>query len=231
LADELAGLIRAVRHMRLDKRRPNPDAKPLSGALIETTNKVLAIGSSTGGTDALTRLLAPLPPTSPGTVIVQHMPAGFTKSFADRLDSLSALEVKEAEDGDSVVPGRALLAPGERHMMLVRDGARYIVRVYDGERVCRHRPSVEVLFNSVAKFAGANAMGVMLTGMGDDGASAMKKMHDAGAFTVAQDKSSCVVFGMPNAAIEAGGVDEVLHLDDIPQRVVDFASEQISRAA
>ena len=231
LADEVARLVRSARHMKLDRRNPTANAKPLDGGLIQTTNKILAIGSSTGGTDALTRVLTPLPPTAPGTVIVQHMPAGFTKSFADRLNGLCQLDVKEAEDGDSVVPGRALLAPGERHMMLVRDGARYIVRVYDGERVCRHRPSVEVLFNSVAKFAATNAMGVMLTGMGDDGASAMKTMHDAGAFTVAQNKESCVVFGMPHAAIEAGGVDEVRHLDDIPQRIVDFASEKVKRAA
>jgi two-component system chemotaxis response regulator CheB len=163
-------------------------------------------------------------------VIVQHMPAGFTSSFAARLDGLSALEVKEARDGDAVVPGRALLAPGERHMKLERDGARYIVRVFDGERVCRHRPSVEVLFDSVAQYAGGNAMGVMLTGMGDDGASAMKRMHDAGAFTVAQDKDSCVVFGMPHAAIEAGGVDEVHPLDDIPAQIVRFASNKLKRA-
>ncbi|GAB4548862.1 MAG: chemotaxis response regulator protein-glutamate methylesterase [Phycisphaerales bacterium] len=231
LTDELARLIHGAKHIKLDRRKPVSASKPITTAMIETTNKIVAVGSSTGGTDALTRLLTPLPPTAPGIVIVQHMPAGFTKSFADRLDTLCQLEVTEAQDGDSVVPGRALLAPGERHMKLLRDGARYIVRVYDGERVCRHRPSVHVLFESVAKHAGANAMGVMLTGMGDDGAEAMKSMHDAGAFNVAQNKESCVVFGMPHAAIEAGGVDEVLHLDSIPQRIADFASAKFKRAA
>lgn len=231
LAQELAQLIKGARYMKLEKRTGVAAQTVISGAMIETTNRIVAVGSSTGGTDALARLLAPLPATSPGMVIVQHMPAGFTASFAARLNGLSQLEVREAQDGDSVIPGRALLAPGERHMRLSRDGARYVVEVFDGERVCRHRPSVEVLFNSVAKYAASNAMGVMLTGMGDDGATAMKTMHDAGAFTVAQDKDSCVVFGMPQAAINAGGVDEVHPLDEIPSRIVDFASARFKKSA
>ncbi len=192
-------------------------------SMTRTTNKVVAIGSSTGGTQALAELLPALPANCPGIVIVQHMPELFTRSFAERLNSKCAFEVKEAQDGDSVMPGRALLAPGNQHMLLQRSGARYYVKVKAGPLVSRHRPSVDVLFKSVARYAGANAVGVMLTGMGADGADGMKEMHDGGAKNIAQDERSCVVFGMPKEAIARGGVDHVLPLDSIASMVVRLA--------
>ncbi|MBC8318403.1 MAG: chemotaxis response regulator protein-glutamate methylesterase [Desulfobulbaceae bacterium] len=191
-------------------------------SLTETTNKVIAIGSSTGGTEALKEVLIKLPPSTPGIMIVQHMPPNFTTSFAKRLDSLCRIRVKEAEDGDAVLPGHALLAPGNFHMVMRRSGARYYVNVKNGPLVCHQRPAVDVLFNSVAAFAGANALGVILTGMGRDGAEGMLKMHDAGAKTIAQDEKSCVVFGMPKEAIAAGGVDKVVPLQDISQAILDM---------
>jgi len=191
-------------------------------SLSETTNKIIAIGSSTGGTEALKEVLIQLPPTSPGILIVQHMPPNFTTSFAKRLDSLCRINVKEAEDGDAVLPGHALLAPGNYHMVMRRSGARYYVNVKTGPLVCHQRPAVDVLFNSVAAFGGANALGVILTGMGKDGAQGMLKMHDAGAKTIAQDEKSCVVFGMPKEAIAMGGVDKVVPLGDISQAILDM---------
>ncbi|SCK29346.1 chemotaxis response regulator protein-glutamate methylesterase [Vogesella sp. LIG4] len=190
--------------------------------LSQTTDRVIAIGTSTGGTQALEYLLPRLPPSVPGLVIVQHMPAQFTQSFARRLNDLSRIEVKEAASGDRVVTGRALIAPGGRHMLLKRNGAQYVVDVVDGPPVSRHRPSVDVLFRSVAKSAGANALGVIMTGMGDDGARGMKEMHDAGAPTVAQDEASCIVFGMPKEAIRHGGAAEVAALEDIPAMIVRY---------
>jgi two-component system chemotaxis response regulator CheB len=191
-------------------------------AMAETTDKVVAIGTSTGGTQALEAVLTRLPAVTTGIVIVQHMPEKFTAMFADRLNTLCALEVREAKDGDRVLPGRALIAPGGRHMMLKRSGAQYYVAVADGPVVNRHKPSVDVLFRSVAQIAGRNALGVIMTGMGDDGARGMKEMHDAGAQTVAEDESTCVVFGMPKVAIDLGGVDKVVPLDRIPQEIMAF---------
>jgi len=191
-------------------------------SLSQTTNKLIAIGSSTGGTEALKEVLIKLPPSTPGIMIVQHMPPNFTTSFAERLDSLCRINVKEAEDGDSVLPGHALLAPGNYHMVMRRSGARYYVNVKNGPLVCHQRPAVDVLFNSVAAFGGANALGVILTGMGKDGAQGMLKMHDAGAKTIVQDEKSCVVFGMPKEAIAAGGVDKVVPLGDISQAILDM---------
>ncbi|MEW6220757.1 MAG: chemotaxis response regulator protein-glutamate methylesterase [Thermodesulfobacteriota bacterium] len=191
-------------------------------ALAQTTNKVVAIGASTGGTEALTTVLTQFPPTMPGIVVVQHMPAHFTSSFAQRLDGLCQIRVKEAEDGDSVVPGTCLIAPGNFHMVMRRSGARYYVNVKSGPMVCHQRPSVDVLFNSVAVYAGANAVGVILTGMGKDGAQGMLKMKEAGARNIAQDEASCVVFGMPREAIEMGAVDRVVPLDQVGRAVMDL---------
>jgi two-component system, chemotaxis family, protein-glutamate methylesterase/glutaminase len=191
-------------------------AKPSPHAMLRTTEKVVAVGASTGGTEALRVFLEAMPADSPGIVIVQHMPEGFTRSFAKRLDGLCQINVKEAEDNDSVIRGRALIAPGNRHLLLKRSGARYYVELKDGPLVSRHRPSVDVLFRSAARYAGNNAVGVILTGMGDDGASGMKEMKDAGAYTIAQDEATCVVFGMPNEAIKKGGVSTVLPLNEIP---------------
>ena len=191
-----------------------------SGAMIKTTDKVIAIGTSTGGTQALEAILTRLPVTVPGIVVVQHMPEKFTGMFSERLNSLCQIEVREAQNNDRVLPGRALIAPGGKHMMLKRSGAQYYVEVADGPLVNRHKPSVDVLFRSVAKFAGVNATGIIMTGMGDDGARGMKEMHDAGARTVAQDEATCVVFGMPKEAIKMGGVDRVLPLDQIPAAIV-----------
>lgn len=190
---------------------------------IKTTNKVVAIGASTGGTQALQRVLSALPRTAPGIVIVQHMPEHFTTSFANRLNELCAIEVKEAEDGDSVIPGRALIAPGNRHMLLRRSGAKYYVEVKNGPLVSRHRPSVEVLFNSTAQAAGQNAIGVIMTGMGSDGADGMLRMKESGAITIAQDEESCVVFGMPKEAIKRGAVDYIVPLDKIPEMILKCA--------
>jgi two-component system chemotaxis response regulator CheB len=191
-------------------------------ALERTTDQVVAIGTSTGGTQALEAVLTRLPATSPGIVIVQHMPEKFTAMFAERLNSLSEMEVREARNGDRVVPGLVLIAPGGRHMMLKRNGAQYVVDVADGPLINRHKPSVDVLFRSVAKFAGANALGIIMTGMGDDGARGMKEMHDAGAQTIAQDEASCVVFGMPKEAMKLGGVDQTMPLGQIPGAIVKY---------
>jgi two-component system chemotaxis response regulator CheB len=191
-------------------------------AMANTTDKIVAIGTSTGGTQALEAVLTKLPGVTTGIVIVQHMPEKFTAMFAERLNTLCAIEVREAKDGDRVMPGRALIAPGGRHMMLKRSGAQYYVAVADGPVVNRHKPSVDVLFRSVAQVAGRNALGVIMTGMGDDGARGMKEMHDVGAQTVAEDESTCVVFGMPKVAIEMGGVDKIVPLDRIPQEIIAY---------
>jgi two-component system chemotaxis response regulator CheB len=195
-------------------------AKPPSNAMIQTTEKVVAVGASTGGTEALRVFLEAMPANAPGIVIVQHMPEKFTAQFAQRLDGLCAISVKEAADGDTVIPGQALIAPGNRHMLLKRSGARYHVEIRDGPLVSRHRPSVDVLFRSTARYAGSNAVGVIMTGMGDDGARGMLEMKEAGAWNIAQDEESCVVFGMPAEAIKKGGVAQVLSLDHIASEVV-----------
>ena len=187
--------------------------------MAETTDSVVAIGTSTGGTQALELVLTALPRVSPGIVIVQHMPEKFTTAFAARLNSLCQIEVREAQNGDRVIPGRALIAPGGLNMLLKRSGAQYHVEVKSGPLVSRHCPSVDVLFRSVAKFAGKNALGIIMTGMGDDGAHGLLEMHDAGARTVAQDEESCVVFGMPKEAIKLGGVDKVMPLRSISREI------------
>ena len=184
-------------------------------SMLETTDKVVAIGASTGGTEALLTILRELPVDAPGIVVVQHMPEKFTAQFAARLDSLCAITVKQASTGDSVLRGQALIAPGNHHLLLKRSGARYYVEISDGPLVNRHRPSVDVLFRSTARYAGSNAVGIILTGMGDDGARGLLEMHQAGAHTLAQDEASCVVFGMPAEAIKRGGVDRILPLDQI----------------
>jgi len=189
-------------------------------ALAQTTNKIIAIGASTGGTEALKAVLTKLPHNAPGVVIVQHMPANFTTAFAERLNSLCQINVREARDNDSVIPGTALLAPGNYHMILRRSGARYYVEVKTGPMVHHQRPAVDILFKSTARFAGANAIGVILTGMGADGAEGLKEMRDAGAGTIAQDEKSCVVFGMPKEAIKLGAVERVLPLDLIAAEII-----------
>jgi two-component system chemotaxis response regulator CheB len=184
-------------------------------AMTQTTERVVAIGTSTGGTQALEEVLTALPRVSPGIVIVQHMPEKFTAAFAARLDGLCQITVKEAENNDRVIQGRALIAPGGRHIVVKRSGAQYFVEVVDGPLVNRHRPSVDVMFRSVAKAAGVNALGVIMTGMGDDGAAGLLEMRTAGARTVAQDEASCVVFGMPKEAIKRGGVEKTLPLSAV----------------
>jgi len=196
-------------------------ALPLLDNRRTSTEKVIAIGASTGGTEAIREVLMRLPPDAPGVVITQHMPAGFTKSFAQRLDGLCRIAVKQAEHGERILPGHAYIAPGDNHLLLARRGADYIATISDADPVNRHRPSVEVLFQSVAQHAGPNAIGIMLTGMGKDGALAMAEMKRAGAYNLAQDEASCVVFGMPKEAIAAGGVDEILPVLEIAGRVMN----------
>jgi two-component system chemotaxis response regulator CheB len=230
-AEDVVGAVRAAAQANVRRLVPGPVVKPkltadaiLSGpaptqAMHETTDKVVAVGTSTGGTQALEVMLSALARTVPGLVIVQHMPEKFTAAFADRLNSICQIEVREAKHGDRVMPGRALIAPGGRHMMLKRSGAQYHVDVVDGPAVNRHRPSVDVLFRSVARCAGGNALGVIMTGMGDDGARGMKEMRDAGAATLAQDEASCVVYGMPKEAVKLGGVQKSVPLGAIAQEV------------
>jgi two-component system chemotaxis response regulator CheB len=189
-------------------------------AMSKTTERVVAIGTSTGGTQALEEVLTALPRVTPGMVIVQHMPEKFTAAFAERLDKLCKIEVKEAQNNDRVIPGRALIAPGGKHMLLRLSGAQYFVEVVDGPLVNRHRPSVDVLFRSVAKCAGANALGVIMTGMGDDGAAGLLEMREAGARTVAQDEETCVVYGMPKEAVKKGGVEKTVPLQLIHKDIL-----------
>ncbi|MDA8083635.1 MAG: chemotaxis response regulator protein-glutamate methylesterase [Nitrospiraceae bacterium] len=194
--------------------------KPSSRAMVQTTEKVVVVGASTGGTEALRVFLEMMPPDAPGIVIVQHMPENFTTAFSKRLDGLCAITVKEAADNDSVIRGRALIAPGNRHLLLKRSGARYYVEIKDGPLVSRHRPSVDVLFRSAARYAGKNAVAAIMTGMGDDGARGMQELKQAGAYTIAQDEASCVVFGMPKEAIKLGCVDKVTPLEAIASVVL-----------
>ncbi len=195
-------------------------SKALKTRVIQTTEKIVMVGASTGGTEALRIFLEVLPQDSPGIVIVQHMPENFTRAFSERLNGICRVEVKEAADGDSVLRGRVLIAPGNRHILLKRSGARYHVEVKDGPLVCRHRPSVDVLFRSSARYAGANVVGVIMTGMGDDGARGMLELNEAGAYTIAQDEATSVVFGMPQEAIKLGGVDKVYPLNRIAAAVL-----------
>ena len=200
---------------------------PLHRTLTHTTDRLVAIGTSTGGTIALERVLSALPADSPGLVIVQHMPEKFTAAFADRLNSLCAIEVREARNGDRVLDGVALIAPGGLHLQLCRSGAHYCVEVLDGPPVNRHKPSVDVLFRSVAKAAGPNALGIIMTGMGDDGARGLLAMRDSGAKTVAQDEASCVVFGMPKEAIRMGAAVDVYPLTQLPNEIMAFVRQGI----
>lgn len=193
---------------------------PPARAMTQTTERVIAIGTSTGGTQALEAVLTSLPRVSPGLVIVQHMPEKFTAAFASRLDGLCEISVKEAATNDRVMPGRALIAPGGKHLLLKRSGAQYYVEVVDGPFVNRHRPSVDVMFRSVARSAGANALGIIMTGMGNDGAAGLLEMRNAGARTLAQDEESCVVFGMPKEAIKRGGVERTIRLDSIAREIL-----------
>ncbi|MBW8369502.1 MAG: chemotaxis response regulator protein-glutamate methylesterase [Thiobacillus sp.] len=232
---EIVSAVRAaaqakVRHLvpvAVPPPRYGLDAIPASPLLsmAETTDKVVAIGASTGGTQALEVVLTALPRVCPGIVIVQHMPEKFTAAFAARLDSVCAIEVREAKHGDRVRPGLALIAPGGRHMQLRRSGAQYHVDVIDGPPVNRHRPSVDVLFRSTARCAGGNALGIIMTGMGDDGARGMKEMRDTGAATLAQDEASCVVYGMPKEAVRLGGVGRSLPLASLPWEIARYGGE------
>ncbi len=202
-----------------------PKMIPSESSMIKTTELVVAVGASTGGTDALRIFLEAIPLDCPGIVIVQHMPENFTKSFANRLNDLCNISVKEAENGDTVMRGRALIAPGNHHMLLKRSGAKYYVEIKDGPLVNRHRPSVDVLFRSTARYAGKNAIGIIMTGMGDDGARGLLEMKEVGARTIAQDEKSCVVFGMPNEAIKAGAVEKILPLDQIASTTMTWAKQ------
>jgi len=195
-------------------------------SLVATTEQVIALGTSTGGTQALEAVLTQLPRTAPGIVVVQHMPPKFTSAFAKRLDGLCEVEVLEAQGGERVLPGRVLIAPGGRHLVLKRSGAEYCVDVIDAPAVNRHCPSVDVLFRSVARVAGRNATGIIMTGMGDDGARGLKEMRDAGAHTWAQDEQSCVVFGMPKEAIRMGGAEHVVPLSDIPRVILSVPARK-----
>ena len=235
---QLIDEVRAARGARLSNLRPAADTPtglenrvkltadamlqaPSGRTMFRTTERIVANGTSTGGTQALEYVLPRLPRDCPGIAVVQHMPEAFTASFARRLNQLSQIEVKEAASGDRLVAGLALIAPGGKHLMVVRSGTQYVAEVKDAPLVSRHRPSVDVLFRSVAVCAGANATGIIMTGMGDDGARGLKEMKDSGARTVAQDEASCVVFGMPRVAIEMGAADHVLPLAQIPKAVCD----------
>ncbi|MFB3924434.1 MAG: chemotaxis response regulator protein-glutamate methylesterase [Syntrophales bacterium] len=228
MSEQLADKIRAVSRVNMKKgpvetspSEVDKPIQPLSGkSLSRTTHQIIAIGASTGGTEALKKIISKMPPNVPGILIVQHMPANFTTAFAERLNSVAQIRVKEAQNNDSVIPGTALLAPGNFHMILRRSGARYYVEVKDGPMVHHQRPAVDVLFNSAAKYAGSNAVGVILTGMGADGAAGLLEMKKAGARTIAQDEKSCIVFGMPKEAVKLGAVDKVVPLSHIAEEIL-----------
>jgi two-component system chemotaxis response regulator CheB len=218
---ELVDKIKAVARVKIEKKsRAEAKAPKKQLALTKTTNLVVAVGASTGGTQAIQKLLISMPANCPGILIVQHMPEYFTRSYAARLDEICPVKVKEASNGDIITNGRVLIAPGNRHMLLRRSGAQYRIQIKDGPLVCRHRPSVDVLFKSVARYAGGNAIGVIMTGMGSDGAQGLKEMKENGAPTIAQDEASSVVFGMPKEAIALGIVDHVVSLENIAGRII-----------
>lgn len=226
---QLAEKIRAAAHVRMSAptRIAAPESRSVASmALKRTTHKVIAMGASTGGTEALKSVLTQMPPNVPGIVVVQHMPPRFTTAFANRLNSLCQIEVREAKDGDAVLPGTALIAPGNFHMLLKRVGGTYYAEIKTGPLVFHQRPSVDVLFHSVARFAGANAVGIIMTGMGRDGAGGLLEMRKAGAHTIAQDESSCVVFGMPKEAIRAGAAEEVVPLAEIPNSLFKLLNSE-----
>jgi two-component system chemotaxis response regulator CheB len=212
LAAELTEKVKVAAGAAVRKPVPAPVIRPLASAVLCTTQRLIAIGASTGGTEAIREFLGVLPADAPAVLIVQHMPEKFTRAFANRLDGLCGVRVREAEDGDRALAGHVLIAPGNRHMRLVREGTTYLVRLGDEPPVNRHRPSVDVLFHSCADIAGPNAVGVIMTGMGDDGARGLLAMRRAGAATLAQDEASSVVFGMPKCAVEIGAADRVLPL-------------------
>ncbi len=236
MAEQLAEKIRAAAFAKPVRRSAAADARPKAPVRVSTpanidlSQKVIAIGASTGGTEAIKEVLTRLPADVPGIVIVQHMPPKFTTAFAARLDGMCPFEVKEGADGDSVIPGRCLIAPGNYHMLLRRSGARYYVNIKSGPMVHHQRPSVDVLFRSVAKAAGRNAIGVILTGMGADGAEGLLLMRQAGARTIAQDEATCVVYGMPKAAVEMGAAEKVLPLDKIPEEIMRLVAESTKAA-
>jgi two-component system chemotaxis response regulator CheB len=231
-SDDLLSAVRAaananVRRLQVTQKNTADvilAAADTHGAMTQTTERVVALGTSTGGTQALEVVLKALPRVCPGIVVVQHMPEKFTAEFANRLNSICQIEVKEAQNNDRVVPGRALIAPGGAHMLLRRNGAQYFVEVMDGPLVNRHRPSVDVLFRSVAKCAGANALGIIMTGMGDDGAAGLLEMRNAGAHTLAQDEESCVVYGMPKEAVKRGAVERTVALEAIAREILQQRS-------
>jgi len=220
MRDELIAKIKMASRVKVRQRILQNTLRANTTSLAETTNKILAIGASTGGTEALKDVLMGLPRNAPGTVVVQHMPANFTAPFAERLNSLCAMEVREARNGDSITPGVVLIAPGDYHMVVRRSGARYYVEIGSGDKVSGHRPSADVLFNSVAKIAGSNAIGVILTGMGGDGARGLLAMRSSGARTLGQDESSCIVYGMPKVAYELGAVERQVPLPKIAEAIL-----------
>lgn len=226
-------LVHAIRSAAVAKIAVTPakatgaaERQPFENLLVQTTHKIIAIGASTGGTKAIEAVLSRMPPTAPGIVIVQHMPEHFTTSFAKRLNDISALQVREARDNDHVIPGVALIAPGNHHMLLARSGGTYVTKIKDGPRVHYQRPSVDVLFHSVAQTAGRNAVGAILTGMGADGAQGLLAMRNSGAWTLAQNEASCVVFGMPKEAIKLGAADEVVALEDMTHSILQALQAQ-----
>jgi len=227
---QLIQAIRAAASAQITKQQGTSETCDMDTEIqqvdLRTTHKVIVIGASTGGTQAIESVLKYLPPTSPGTLIVQHMPEHFTTSFAQRLNEICQMEVREAQGGEHAVPGLALVAPGNRHMLLRQSGAQYLVKIKNGPSVNHQRPSVDVLFQSVARYAGDSAIGVLLTGMGDDGARGLLTMHDRGAYTLAQDEETSVVFGMPKEAIKLGAVDDVLPVQRIPRAIVSFLQKQ-----
>ncbi len=235
ICEMLVQSIRTAARARVRRNRPQRPVTEVEPAamprIVRTTHRVLAIGASTGGTRAIQELLTQLPQTTPGTVIVQHMPEHFTAAFAKRLDELCPMRVQEARDGDAIIPGVALIAPGNRHMVVRRSGARYRVGLSDGPPVHYQRPSVDVLFRSAARSAGPNCLGVILTGMGEDGAAGLLALRETGAHTIAQDEASCVVYGMPRAAVELGAACEVAPLKEIPARVLESFQAAPERAA
>lgn len=216
----IADKVRAASRAKLHLRGPQATPVMLKAGPLLSSEKLIAIGASTGGTEAIRHVLQPLPATSPALLITQHMPPGFTRSFAERLNKLCQITVKEAEDGERILPGHAYIAPGAMHLELARSGANYQVKLNEGPPVNRHKPSVDVLFKSVAQHAGRNAVGVILTGMGNDGAAGLLAMNKAGAWTIAQNEASCVVFGMPREAIALGGASEVVDLHQISQHML-----------
>ena len=227
LADEIVAKVKSAAGARVSRPTKTSNFKPqnkisVSDALIRSTHKVIAIGTSTGGTEALTAVLTKMPPDSPGIVSVIHMPEKFTKSFAQRLNDKCALHVKEAEDGDRVLPGHVLLAQGGKHLEIYRSGAIYVARILDTPKVNRFKPSVDVLFHSMARYVGKNGVGAILTGMGNDGAKGLLAMKEKGAATIAQNEKTCVVFGMPKEAIAMGAADEIIGLNDVPTRLTEL---------